>query len=79
MVASPLCGPGAGVCFGVGHFVSSSATGAGVLWAGYQAFNGNLSPEDIYMTSTTTAVGIATDNPWLDLATNVAQWLWDSQ
>ena len=79
MVASPLCGPAIEVCSAIGGGVSAGATVAGVFWAGVQAFNGNLSPEDIYMTSVTTAVGIATDNPWLDLATNVAQWLWDSQ
>ena len=79
MVASPLCGPGVGVCFGVGRSVGFVSTGAGVGWALIQAFNGNLSAQDIYMTSLTTATGVATKSPWLNLVANIAQWLWDSQ
>ena len=78
-VASPVCGPGAGVCSAVGIGISSGATIGGTGWALFQAFNGKLTSEDIYMTSVTTAIGIATENPWLDLAANVAQWIWDSQ
>jgi hypothetical protein len=79
MVASPACGSAVGICFGVGRGASTLATGAGVFWAGIQAFNGNLSGEDMYMTSLTTAVQASTKNPWLNLAASLAQLLWDSR
>ncbi|WP_298981366.1 RHS repeat-associated core domain-containing protein [Caldilinea sp.] len=79
IVASPACGSAVGICFGVGRGASTLATGAGVFWAGIQAFNGNLSREDMYMTSLTTAVQVSTKNPWLNLAASLAQLLWDSR
>ena len=79
MVASPVCGPAVELCASVGGFVNLGATGVGALWTGYQAFKGNTSLADIYMTSTTTATGIAAKNPWINLAASIAQLLWDSQ
>jgi hypothetical protein len=79
MVASPACGPAVELCASVGGFVNLGATGIGALWTGYQAFKGNTSLSDIYVSSTTTAIGIAAQNPWINLAASIAQLLWDSQ
>ncbi|MFN3359715.1 MAG: hypothetical protein ACK418_27425, partial [Pseudomonas sp.] len=79
MVASPACGPGAGVCFSAGRITSTGATFVGGLWASYQALNDNMSLADVYVTSTTTAAGLAAKNPWINLAASIAQLLWDSQ
>jgi hypothetical protein len=79
IVASPACGPGAGVCFSAGRITSTGATFVGGLWASYQALNGNMSLADVYVTSTTTAAGLAAKNPWINLAASIAQLLWDSQ
>ena len=81
MVASPACasagGVGAGICYGTGRVLSTGSLVAGVGWAGYQAWQGQLSRGDMYFTIATTAIGIASNDERVGLIASVAQFLWD--
>ena len=77
-IASPACMEFAFVCNGGGRALSVFSTGAGVIWMGWNAWQGNATTADIAATVTTTAIGVITDEPKINLAAGAAQFMWDA-
>jgi RHS repeat-associated protein len=77
VLGAPVCGPAAPGCAAVGAQIGTIATGAGIAWAFYQTATGDMTPEDVAVTGVTTIVGVVAKDPLVDLAANLAQFLWD--